>query len=540
MIPDSPIPDLPILTILPPEVMPLKYTLSLVVLLSVFGTSLCWAQGGQPLRLASEVPERVLLLGSDASERLLEEGRAQVLDFQLYEAERTFRRLDRQPDGRAAARYYLASASFLKALVTDERVYFDEFYERYDSLRLVLKGLPASRWKTYLLAEAYLQFAFVAVKNESYFRSALAGRKAYALFRDLIADDAAFYEPYKGMGLMHLFIGTMPKGQRRLLKVLGYGGTIQQGLRELEDAAAHSRLNQDEASIYLALADVTLNNSAAGGVEILARLHRTHPESAFLAYLYGFALLSNRRAVEAEDLLREAVEAGTTAEYFFIDYAEFSLAEALFRQNRFTEAEPFYRHYLKRHRGEALKALALYELGLTLEMQGRRAEALPLYRQIQGDRIYDTDRWAYRAAQKRAAAPLTARQRQLVLGRNAYDAGAYDQAAVLLQAVFDDDGASTAERAEASYRLGRVFHAQGRLDEALRAYYYAVAHPPTDPMARWAPWSRFYAAEIYVQRGDTPRARAAFEAVLAYDEPFDYQEALEQQAKAALGRLKGD
>ena len=515
-------------------------TLSLLLLLSMVSAMPGRAQVEQPLRLTSGVPERVLLLGSDASEQLLEEGRAQMLDFRLYEAERTFRRLDRQPDGSAAARYYLASASFLKALVTDEQVYFEEFYERYDSLRLVLEDLPESRWKSYLLAEAYLQVTFVAVKNERYFRSALAGRKAYALFRDLIADDAAFYEPYKGMGLMHLFIGTMTKGQRRLLKILGYGGTIQQGLRELERSAVHSRLNQDEASIYLALADVTLNNSASGGVEILARLHRTHPESAFLAYFYGFALLSNRRAAEAERLLRKAVEAGTTADYFFIDYAEFYLAEALFRQNRFAEAEPFYRHYLTRHRGEALKALALYELGLTLEMQGRRTEALPLYRQIRGDRLYDTDRWAYRAAQKREAAPLTSRERQLVLGRNAYDAGAYDHAITVLQAVFDDAGATPAERAEASYRLGRVFHARGRLDDALRAYHYAVAQPLDDPMARWAPWSQFYTAEIYAQRGETARALAAFEAVLAYDEPFDYHESLEQQAKAALGRLKGD
>ena len=519
--------------------MRLTYILSFILLLSVISAVPSPAQVGPSLQLTSEGTERVMLLGSDASERLLEEGRAQVLDFRLYEAERTFRRLDRQPDGSAAARYYLASASFLKALVTDEPVYFEEFHERYDSLRLVLDDVPASRWKRYLLAEAHLQFAFIAVKNERYFRSALAGRKAYALFSDLIADDAAFYEPYKGMGLMHLFIGTMPKGQRRLLKILGYGGTIQQGLRALEHSAAHSRLNQDEASIYLALADVTLNNSASGGVEMLARLHQTHPKSAFLAYLYGFALLSNRRAAEAEGLLRKAVEAGTTADYFFIDYAEFYLAEALFRQNRFAEAEPFYRHYLTRHRGEALKALALYELGLTLEMQNRRAEALPLYRQVQGDRIYDTDRWAYRAAQKREAAPLTARERKLVMARNAYDAGAYDRATTLLQAVFDDAGTSKAERAEASYRLGRVFHAQGRLDEALRTYHYAVTHPLDDAMARWAPWSQFYIAEIYAQRGDTARALAAFKAVLAYDEPFDYHEALEQQAKAALGRLKG-
>ena len=156
--------------------------LSLVVLLSVFGAWPSRAQGGQALRLVSEGPERVMLLESEASERLLEEGRTHLLDFRLYEAERTFRRLYRQGGGTAAARYYLASTSFLKALVTDEQVYFDEFYGRFDSLRHDLKGLPASRWKTYLLAEAHLQLAFIAVKAERYFRSALAGRTAFKLF----------------------------------------------------------------------------------------------------------------------------------------------------------------------------------------------------------------------------------------------------------------------------------------------------------------------------------------------------------------------
>jgi predicted negative regulator of RcsB-dependent stress response len=163
---------------------------------------------------------------------------------------------------------------------------------------------------------------------------------------------------------------------------------------------------------------------------------------------------------------------------------------------------------------------------------------LPFYRNVQGDRTYDTDQAAFRAARKRLAAPLTTRERQLLLGRNAYEAGVYEQAEGVLRAVLGEAGAPADARAEAAFQLGRVFHAQGRLDEALQAYQYAVLHPVAEPTARWAPWSQFYTGEIFAQRGDTLRAVAAFEAVLAYDATFDYHEALEQQAKAALGRLK--
>ena len=103
------------------------------------------AQSEHPIRLASD---RLMLLQSEASERLFEEGRNHLLTFRLYDAERAFRRLARQPDGVTAARYYLATASFLKALVTDEAVYFDEFFERSDSLRHHLDALPDSRWQT--------------------------------------------------------------------------------------------------------------------------------------------------------------------------------------------------------------------------------------------------------------------------------------------------------------------------------------------------------------------------------------------------------
>ncbi len=271
-----------------------------LVVLSVEVAVPCRAQAERPMQLATEASERPMLLQSEASERLLEEGRNHLLTFRLYDAERTFRRLVRRPDGTAAARYYLATASFFKALVTDEAVYFDAFFERSDSLRRALEAMPDSRWRAYLLAETYLQRAFAFVKTERFFRSALASRRAYRRFNDLIEEDAAFYEPYKGMGLMHIFIGTMPRAHRRLLKIFGYGGAVEQGMRELQQAAAYSQLNREEAAIYGALTDITLNNSAEGGVETLERLHRAHPESALLAYLYGFALLSNRRAAEAE------------------------------------------------------------------------------------------------------------------------------------------------------------------------------------------------------------------------------------------------
>ena len=43
--------------------------------------------------------------------------------------------------------------------------------------------------------------------------------------------------------------------------------------------------------------------------------------------------------------------------------------------------------------------------------------------------------------------------------------------------------------------------------------------------------------EVHEAMGDEAAARAAYERALANDQPYEYNKALEQRAKAALGRL---
>ena len=491
-----------------------------------------WAT--QPLQAQ---PAQAVGITTTRTSDLLTKGRTQLLNFRLYEAERTFRTLAREPDGEPAARYHLATASLLKALVTDEPAYFAELSARSDSLQAVLDTVPASTWRTFLRAEAYFHRTMALAKEDHFIRAALAARQAYKRYENIIEADPAFYEAYVSMGLMHILIGTLPGGYRSLLKVLGYSGSLTRGQRELQQAVAHRALNADEAAIYLAMVDVLLNNSKGNGVQTLRALQARYPESALCNHLYGFALLENRRAEEALIFLEKAVRAGTSAAYFYIDYADFYLAEATFRLGQWEQAEVHYRRYLKRHRGTALKALAYLELGQTLEMQGRRADAVAAYQQVQATRAYDSDKVAYHRAQRLLAAPMTAQDRLLLEGTNAYLAGQYDEAEATLTAIADDPAFPADLRTVATYHLGQLYQARGQLDQAMTAYRYVSEHPVADSEARWTPWSHFFIGEVYAEQGQPQKARAAFEKALSFKGPFDYHQALEQQAKAAMARL---
>ncbi len=481
--------------------------------------------------------ERPMLLRSDASVQLMQNGRRHLLDMRLAAAEKAFRQLARQPDGQVAAFVHLSTISLLKAAVTDQKKFFDQFASRSDSLKALLDALPDSKWVEYLHAEADLQRAVAWAKTEQQVKAALAGRSAFKHFERVTKEFPDFYEAYAGMGLLHLTIGTLPRGYRGLLKILGFSGSIGEGMKELKLAAERSRLSQETARAYLGLIDVILNSSMGDGVALLRGLHQTHSQSTLFMHLYAFALLTNREAVKAEKLLREAVRLSKQDAYFYVDYIDFYLAEALFKQNRFDEAERVYRVYLARHRGPALKATAYLRLGMAVEMQGRRDEAARYYQQVQVARAFDSDEVARRAANKLLKEPMEPREKQLLLGRNHYDAGHYAEAIPILNAILQDDGATREHKCEAAYRLGRVYHAQDRFKEALDAYEYAIQHPG-DPDTRWAPWAQLYVGEIYMEQGQNRQATNAFEAALAYQGDFDYHRSLEQRAKTALQQLQ--
>jgi predicted negative regulator of RcsB-dependent stress response len=254
-------------------------------------------------------------------------------------------------------------------------------------------------------------------------------------------------------------------------------------------------------------------------------------------HLYGYALLQNRRAEQARPYLEKAVRAGGTADYFYIDYADFYLAQAAFRLGRWAEAEQHYQRYLRRHRGPALKALATLELGQSLDMQGRRNDAVAVYRRVKATRSYDSDQSAFGEAQRLIAAPMTPAEQTVLKGRNAYLAGQYKQGATWLTSIKDDATVDAAIRMEATYHLGRLHQARGQTEQALASFKHVAQDASGHSESRWIPWSRYFIGEIYAGKGEKQRARQSFEEALEYDGDYDYRQSLEQQAKAALARL---
>ncbi len=477
-----------------------------------------------------------MLVRSPEAVALLEEGRDLMIDFRLEAAEAAFERLEAREAARPAARLHLAKIALWRALIFEQDDLYDRFFERSDALLDALGDTPASPWRTHFRAETELHRAVIHAKKADYTRAALALRQAYKHFETNVEDHPDFAESTWGMGVCHLAVGLVPKSFQWALKLLGFRGTVQQGLGEIAVSAKRSRYYRDEAAILFGLTDQFVNESKRGGLEVVEAVQARHPESPLVRYIYGAALLSQRRAGAAERQFREAHRRLGQPGVAPMPYVDFFLAEALFRQDDFEGAARYFRRFLQRFPGEALVAQANVRAGLALELSGRRAEALPYYRAVRVRDNYDGDAAARREADARLAAPLSARERTLLLGSNAFDSGRYREAVRVLQPIFGDGASAEVERAEAAYRSGRAYHVLGEWREALRHYGIAV-DAPGDPLAKWGPWAQYYIGEVHEEQGDPAAARAAYQRALANDDEFAYHKALEQRTKAALDRL---
>ena len=477
-----------------------------------------------------------MLVGTERGVALLDEGRGQMLAFRLDKAEATFERLADESGGALAARFHLAKIALWKAMILEQDDLYDRFFERNDAVLTLLGEAPDSPWATQFRAEAEFQRAIIHAKQTDYTRAALALRQAYNHYERNIEDHPDFYESYAGMGLCHVAVGLVPKSFRWMLRLLGFSGTVGEGMEEMEVAAKRSRYYREEAAAYFAFTDQVVNESKEDGLRYLAALDRQHPGSPVVSYVYGLGLLNERRADEAEAVLRRAQRQLDAPGTFTMPYVTYFLADALFAQNAFEESARTFRRFLDTFPGEALVAQANLHTGLALEMSGRRAEALPFYKRIRVRDDYDSDAAARKEAAERLAGPMTMHERALLLGRNAFDAGRYREAITLLQPVLGDQRAPAEQRAEAAYRSGRAYHVLEEGREALRHYQFAVDNPG-DPLAKWGAWGQFYIGEVHEMQGDRDAARAAYRRALDYEGDFAYHKALEQRAKAALARL---
>jgi len=515
--------------------------LQAALLLFVAGAA---AQTARPAGVSGEAGAVVrgpMLLATPEGERLLRAARADLLAFRLDGADSLFAVLDAHEPSSPAGAYGRATVAFWRSLVDETPARRTEHAAAADALEARAAALPAAgaagTWRTFFEAEVALQRAVIAGRDERYLPAATSFRRACGRYADLLRTDPTFEDAYLGAGACHVAAGQIPRKYRWIARLLGFSGTMAQGTAELERAAEHAVWTRETAlTLRSALRAIYSDDDTAAIAAEAAALRTLQPESPLAAYIAGFLLVRARRASDAEVVLREAAALSERPGVADLPTVDALLGLAMIRQERYAEGAASLERFLDRFEGASYVAQVQLTLGIAREMDGDRRGAESAYRRVRARRDYDNDRAAEREARRRLQHPMDVRERSLLRGQFLFDGGHSRDAIAAVQPIFGDDGAAPVQRAEAAYRTGRAHHALGEWADAAR-YYRLAADNPGDPAAKWGPWSRFHLGEVLERQGDTAGAREAYRAVLDDEHEFDFHQALEQRARAALEGL---
>lgn len=478
------------------------------------------------------------LIRSPEGVALFTRAHAALVDWRLEEAEELFGELGEVEPQSPAGAYGLSKAALWRAMVMERPPYPQRFDALSDSLGDLLDEMPRGDWRTHLEGEREMHRAMLRLRQERFASAGRAFHSACGSFKKTTRDaDVPFAESYLGRGTCLVAAGAIPSEYKWIAALLGFRGTVQDGMATLDLARNEAWLAVPETVLFLAIADAALNERRARSIDHLAALVERRPASVLLRYLYGAMLLEDRNAAEAERHLREAASLMEQDGVSPLPYVHHHLGLALFRQDQFEEAADHLETYIREAPGRALVAQAILHAGLARELLGDRRGAERHYRRVRATRENESDQQAEREAKRRLDHPMTETERAVLLGAAAYDGGRNEEAIPLLQVALGDQDAETTLRAEAAYRTGRAYQALGDDSNALRHYRIAVSRPG-EPLAKWGPWAMYHIGEVHEAAENWEEAREAYERALENEEEFDFHQSLEQRSKAALERIE--
>src|SRR5512138_1900722 len=165
---------------------------------------------------------------------------AAILDFSFGEAKACLDGEKLNNPSNLLPVYYENLIDFLVLFTGENRTQFDQLKERKSTRTSALeKGDKSSPYYRLCLAEVNIQWAFARIKFHEYTTAALELRRAYDLLNENRRLFPRFLPSLNGLGLLHTLIGVIPENYKWLATMIGFNGSVEEGMTELTQIASY-------------------------------------------------------------------------------------------------------------------------------------------------------------------------------------------------------------------------------------------------------------------------------------------------------------
>jgi tetratricopeptide (TPR) repeat protein len=430
---------------------------------------------------------------------------------------------------------------FLENYIDFFTLFFNEDSKYYDAVKpmldkrmsLMQEGPDNSPLTLFTQAIIHLQWAAIETKFNNKWTAGWHFRDAFKLAKSNSQKFPAFTPNKMITGPMQMVAATIPKSMKWLSSIMGISGSMQQGKANLDHflqaGDAWARLFHNEGIFYQCYLQYYLLNQPDEALAFIQQHKLDVVNNHMFAYMAANLNLNNKKSQLTQQIVNGRNQSG---EYMATPIWDFEMAYARLYHLE-PDANVYFQKFLQTFKGNFYVKDAWLRLGYHYLVQGNPAQYKICMEQVikQGNTASEADKRALKEAKQGKAPNL-----MLLKARLLSDGGFATEALRLLQGTNTNTFSDPAERLEYSYRLGRIYDDLGQDDRAVKSYEIAIA-AGTDRTEYFAARAALQCGMIFEKIGDKAKAANYYTQCIAM-QGHDFEESIEQKAKAGLARCK--
>ncbi|MES2520164.1 MAG: hypothetical protein V4585_18750 [Bacteroidota bacterium] len=400
--------------------------------------------------------------------------------------------------------------------------------ERLDAVEKIEPNSPYNRW---IRAEIKFHWALIRMKLGHDTKAGFNAIAAYKLLEENNKLFPNFTPNLKTLGVLHIFVGSVPENYRWITKFLGLKGNIRQGIREL-DMASQDKIFGNETKFYKFFLQANVLGFTDKNRTELADFVNKNPDNLAISFLGTSLNLRDNNARNAFKIMQNR----PTDDVFNLPIFDLYKGDILLQKGAYPQAIISYNAYLRNFHGSSYLKDIQYKLFLChyLNKDVDRAKAMLYLIPNVGKKTSESDKFAQRFFenfQKTKNLP----NRTLLKAKLAFEGGHNEESLALLESLNEDSFETISEKAEFHYSKGRVLQKINNFNQAISSYERSVSLSE-DQNWYYAPFSCLQLGLIYEAKNDKSRAKNCFEKAILYKK-HEFKNSIDNKAQAALASL---
>jgi hypothetical protein len=398
-------------------------------------------------------------------------------------------------------------------------------------MNILDKGDKNSPWYAYTKATLYFHWAAINIRFNDMTTAANLFRKSYNNLKENQGRFPNFKQNNILLGVAEGMIGTIPNNYRWMVNLLGFKGSVKSGnariVNYLNDNSTD--LLKEEAIVYYCYFKSILFSEPGTALEYLDANKIDVRNNQLLAFTKANIALNNNRSKVAMSVLNNMNKGSS---YMEVPAFQFELGQAaLFSLD--DDCIIYFSRFLNTTKNNYFIKEAYQKMSQYYWVTGNKAKADEYKRYClqYGTAITDGDKQALRYA-KSPDYPNAA----LLKIRLLCDGGNYLSASQVIKNYDKADFSNIADQLEFTYRNAQIYHALGQEQLAI-AYFQETIQMGSERSEHYAARAALELGNIYEDMGQNALAIKRYNECIDMKN-HDYENSLEQKAKAALNRLK--